>query len=113
MPRLPSVMPDKTNLGSVASFLTERICLGTQMLTALSAVTPESLTVPTGALVADIQADGGTVRVKHDSGTPTATAGMRVDDGTILTIDSLLTDVRLLAQSGSTTNVQITYFDRV
>lgn len=90
-----------------------RLCLGTQMITALSAVTPASLTVPTGALVADIQADGGTVRVKHDAGTPSATAGMRVDDGTILTVDTALTDVRLLAQSGSTTNVQIVYFDRV
>jgi len=89
------------------------LCLGTQMLTALSAVTPASLTVPTGAVAADIQADGGTVRMRVDAGAPTATVGRRIYDGTILTIDSLLTDVRLLAQSGSTTNVQITYFDRV
>ena len=90
-----------------------RTCLGTQMLTSLSTSTPASLTVPTGAVCADIQADGGTVRMRRDATAPTATTGWRIDDGLSVTVDSVLADVRLLAVSGTTTNVQICYFDRV
>lgn len=92
-----------------------RVCLGTQMLTGLSATTAASLTVPGGAVVAEIQADGGTVRMRRDGdvGLPTATRGWRLDDGVSVTVDSVLANVRLLAQSGTTTNVQITYFDKV
>ena len=92
---------------------TARVCTGTQMITALSSVTPASLTIPALSVVAEIQADGGVVRVRRDAGTPTATTGWRIDDGMSLTVDSVLANVRLLAQSGSTTNVQIAYFDRV
>lgn len=90
-----------------------RVCLGTQMITSLSASTAASLTVPTGAVAAEIQADAGTVRLRHDATAPTATRGWRIDDGASVTVDSALGDVRLLAQSGASTNVQITYFDRV
>ena len=92
---------------------TARVCTGTQMITSLSSVTPASLTIPALSVVAEIQADGGVVRVRRDAGTPTATTGWRIDDGMSLTVDSVLANVRLLAQSGSTTNVQIAYFDRV
>lgn len=92
---------------------TARVCTGTQMITTLSSVTPASLTIPALSVVAEIQADGGVVRVRRDAGTPTATTGWRIDDGMSLTVDSVLANVRLLAQSGSTTNVQIAYFDRV
>lgn len=90
-----------------------RVCLGTQMLTALSASTAASLTVPTGAVVAEIQADGGTIRLRHDGADPTAARGWRIDDGASVTVDSDLASVRLLAQDGAATNVQIVYFDRV
>ena len=92
-----------------------RICLGTQMITGLSSVTSASLIIPSGAVVAEIQADGGTIRVRRDGdvGPPTATRGWRLDDGTSVTVDSTLANVRLLAQSGTTTNVQIAYFDKV
>ena len=92
---------------------TARTCLGTQMITSLSTVTAASLTVPVGALVAEIQADGGVVRLRRDAQAPTTTQGWRLDDGMSLTVDSVLANVRLLAVSGSTTNVQIAYFDRV
>lgn len=113
MARLPSVIPDKTTAGSVAAFLTERVCLGTQQFSALSSVTPSSFTVPDGALVAVVQADGGTVRLRIDGGTPTASVGKRIDDGSEMVIDSALSNVRLLAQSGSATNIWVEYFDRV
>ena len=90
-----------------------RTCLGTQMLTALSASTAASLTVPDGAVCADIQADGGTVRMRRDATAPTATQGWRIDDGMSVTVDSVLASVRLLAVAGTTTNVQICFYDRV
>lgn len=92
---------------------TARVCTGTQFISGLSSVTPASLTIPANSVVAEIQADGGTVRVRRDAGAPSATQGWRIDDGMSLTVDSVLAGVRLLAQSGGTTNVQIAYFDRV
>lgn len=82
------------------------------MITDLSTTVPASLTVPTGAQTADIQADGGVVRLRLDAGAPTSTTGWRLDDGISLSVDSPLADVRLLAVAAST-NVQITYFDKV
>lgn len=89
-----------------------RTVRGTQMITGLSTTVPASLTVPTGALTADIQADGGVVRLRRDAGAPTSTTGWRLDDGMSVSVDSPLADVRLLAVAAST-NVQICYYDRV
>ena len=82
------------------------------MITGLSTTVPAALTVPTGALTADIQADGGVVRLRRDAGAPTSTIGWRIDDGMSVSVDSPLGDVRLLAVAAST-NVQICYYDRV
>ena len=90
-----------------------RVCLGSQLIIGLSSSVPASLNVPANAVVAEIQADGGIVRMRRDAGNPTATQGWRIDDGVGVTVDSTLANVRLLAQSGATTNVQIAYFDRV
>lgn len=89
-----------------------RTVIGTQMITGLSTSTPASLTVPAGAQTADIQADGGVVRLRRDGGAPTSTTGWRIDDGTSVLVDSSLANVRLLAVAAST-NVQICYYDRV
>jgi hypothetical protein len=97
----------------VAVAIQSRVCLGTQLITALSSSVATSLTIPVGSLVAEIQADGGVLRLRQDAGTPTATKGWRVDDGMSVTVDSVLASVRLLAQSGNTTSVQIAYFDKV
>lgn len=102
---------DVTNPLYVAA--TPRDSVGRETITSLSAVTPVALTVPVGAVSAMIQADGGTVRLTQDGATnPTATIGMRVDDGVFYYVDTALADVKLIAQSGLTTNVQIEYFDR-
>lgn len=89
-----------------------RTIRGTQMITGLSTTVPASLTIPPGALTADIQADGGVVRLRRDAGAPTSTTGWRIDDGMSVSVDSPLADVRLLAVAAST-NVQICYYDRV
>lgn len=89
-----------------------RTVVGTQMITGLSTSTPASLTVPAGAQTADVQADGGVVRLRRDAGAPTSTTGWRIDDGTSVLVDSSLANVRLLAVAAST-NVQICYYDRV
>jgi len=90
-----------------------RTCVCRQTITALSSVTPATLTVPGGAVAAMIQADGGIVRITLDGSTnPTASVGQRIDDGVLFYVDSTLASVKLLAQSGSTTNVQIAYFDK-
>lgn len=99
--------------GNQAIFAAVRSCVGRQTITALSSSTPATLTVPGGAVAAMIQADGGQVRVTLDGSTnPTATVGQRVDDGVFFYVDTALANVKLLAQSGSTTNVQISYFDK-
>jgi len=90
-----------------------RLCIGTQMITSLSASTAASLTVPGGAVCCEIQADGGVVRMRRDATAPTATQGWRIDDGMSVNVDTVLASVRLLAQSGTSTNVQITYFSAV
>lgn len=89
-----------------------RTCLGMQTITALSSSTAASLTVPNGAVAASIEADGGPVRMALDGTNPTATAGLRIDDGTIFNVDTVLSSVKLLAQSGTTTNVQIAYYNK-
>lgn len=99
--------------GNQAVYASARTCVGRQTITGLSSSTPATLTVPGTAVAAMIQADGGQVRITFDGSTnPTATVGHRIDDGVLYYVDSVLASVKLLAQSGSTTNVQIAYFDK-
>lgn len=90
-----------------------RTCLATELITGLSTTVAATLpSIPVGAVTAEIQADGGTVRVRRDGQAPTAVRGWRIDDGLEKTVDSSLANVRLLAMAANV-NVQITYFDRV
>jgi hypothetical protein len=99
---------------------TARTCLGTFRLSVTStASTLPALVmavggagIPAGAVVCELQADGGTVRLsRFDSVAPTTTTGYRLDDGAVLNVDSTLSHVRLIA--ASTTPVNCTFFDRV
>lgn len=99
---------------------TPRTCLGTFRLSVTStAATLPALVIavggagiPAGAVVCELQADGGTVRIgRFDSVAPTTTTGYRLDDGAVINIDSTLSHVRLIASS--TTPVNCTFFDRV
>lgn len=86
-----------------------RACTGRQSLV-LTAATVTSLTVPGGSVACSIQADGNTVRVTQDASAPSATAGVRVDDGVVYYIDTDLANVRVFAPIAC--SVQVTYFDK-
>ena len=99
---------------------TPRTCLVTFRLSVTStAATLPALVIavggagiPAGAVVCELQADGGTVRIgRFDSAAPTTTTGYRLDDGAVINIDSTLSHVRLIA--ASTTPVNCAFFDRV
>lgn len=88
-----------------------RSCLGMQIFAPLNHAAASSLTVPVGAVAAEIQADGGVVRIRLDATAPTATTGWKLEDVGSLSVASNLANVRLLAHSAST-NCTVAYFDR-
>lgn len=91
---------------------TQRTCLGMQKLSVTTSGV-STLTVPTGALGAVIQADGSTVYVTLDTAsTPDSSTGIRLDDGQLLYIDSSLQQVKLIAKTQATL-VQVAYFNKV
>ena len=91
---------------------TQRTCLGMQKLSVTTSAV-STLTVPTGALGALIQADGSTVYVTLDTtSTPDSSTGIRLDDGQLLYIDSSLQQVKLIAKTQATI-VQVAYFNKV
>lgn len=88
-----------------------RACLGRETL-AVTTGAVSTLTVPANAVAAFVQADGGTVRITLDGVTaPTATVGLRIDDGVILPVDTALASVKLIATS-TACNVQVSYFNK-
>lgn len=103
LPKLPSA-------GQTPISIKGRTCVGRQTLNVTTGAAA-SLTPPSGAVAAMIQADGSAVSMTLDGSAPTATVGTRLDDGVIFHIDSILTAVRLIARSAAT-NVQIAYFDK-
>lgn len=93
-----------------------RVCLGTERVTVTStAATLKSLMTgaafPVGTVVVELQADGGTVRIRRDNANPTTTLGYRLDDGMVLTVDSAPASVRVIAAVSTPMNVAC--FDRV
>lgn len=86
----------------------QRLALG--HLTITDTTTVASLTEYARARGATIQADGGTLRIRLDGVDPTATTGIRLDDGVLLNIDSNLSLVRVLGSIGVRANVA--YFDK-
>lgn len=88
-----------------------RNCVGRQTISVTTGAVV-TLTVPAGANAALIQADGYAVSMTLDGVTaPTASVGMRLDDGVIFAVDSALANVKLIART-NTTNVQVCYFDK-
>lgn len=91
---------------------TGRTCVGRQTISVTTAAV-STLTVPGTAVAAIIQADGNTISVTLDGVTaPTSTVGLRIDDGVMLYVDTSLAAVKMIART-ATTNVQVSYFDRV
>lgn len=89
-----------------------RQCLGDQTLSVTTSAVA-TLTVPPGALGAILQVDGNSSVSMTLSGVtnPTATVGLRLDDGVMFYADSNLFNVKMIARTG-TVNVQVSYFDR-
>lgn len=94
-----------------------RVCLKTYsaLLTDTSQTLAQVIAeaIPTGAVTCEIQAQGGSIRIKRDGGTVTATAGYRLDDGVKEVVDSVLADIRLIRQSAVATTANIAFFNRV
>lgn len=88
-----------------------RTCVGRQTIANLSTSTPATLTVPTDAVAAMIQADGGGLRITQEGTNPTSTIGSRIDDGVFYYVDTPLASVKMLAMSAGV-NVQVAYFDK-
>jgi hypothetical protein len=89
-----------------------RTCLGRQTLSVTTGAVA-TLTAPQGAVAALLQVDGGSsVSLTLDGVTaPTASVGLRLDDGVMHYVDTALAGVKLIART-ATVNVQIAYFDR-
>lgn len=99
--------------------LPTRNCVGQITITApaTTGVTLASLCVgaaiPVGAVVAEIQALGGAVRIGLKNGTTvTPTTGYKIDIGAEKAIDTTLTQITLVAES-TTALCNVTFYDRV
>jgi hypothetical protein len=64
---------------------------------ALSTTSVSTLTVPAGARIAVIQAEGGTVRWRDDGTAPTASVGMILSQNSELDYDGSLSSIQLIA----------------
>jgi hypothetical protein len=89
----------------------QRVCLGIQTLSVTTSAV-STLTVPSNAVAAIIQADGNPVSITLDGTAPTATVGIRLDDGVQFYVDTTLSSVKLIARTG-TANVQVLYYNKV
>lgn len=81
--------------------------LGLETITGLSAA--KSLTVPTGAVYAEIAVEGAAVRWRDDGTAPTAAVGMPMAVGTHRFHTALLSALKLIEQAASAT-VTVAYY---
>ena len=78
--------------------------IGFQQITPLT--TAQILTVPAGARIAVIHADGQVIRWRDDGTAPTATVGMRLVVGGELVYDGELTKLKIIEEAtGAKANV--------
>lgn len=98
------------SIGAMQINITTRACVGRQTISVTTGAVV-TLTVPTGAVAASIQADGSAVSITLDGTTPTASVGSRIDDGMFYYVDTSLAAVKLIART-ATTNVQVVYFNK-
>lgn len=110
--RIPALISGAFPVGA-----TPRVCLGTFRAT----VTTSSQTlaaaiansIPAGAVTCEIQADGGTIRIRRDAQDPTNTMGLRIDDGAEKLVDTPPGDVRVISGGASSVFANVAFFDRV
>lgn len=75
------------------------VCLGYQQITGLSSA--QALTVPVGATMAVIIPETQGIRWRDDGTNPTASVGMPIAAGSILSYDGDLKRVRFIEQTAS------------
>jgi hypothetical protein len=83
---------------------------GYQNLTIPAAST--ALTVPSGAKRALIQCESADVRWRDDGTAPTATVGMRLDNGSSMEYTGDLAAIRFIRRTGSSGTINVSYYDR-
>lgn len=69
--------------------------------------------IPNNAVLAELQADGGAIRIKLNGNVATLTDGFRLEDTMIRSIDTDLTVVSIASTSASNVNAIVAFFDRV
>lgn len=83
------------------------VCLGYQQITSLSAAA--ALTVPQGATMAVIVPEAQDIRWRDDGVNPTASVGMPVAVGAVLSYDGDLNRIRFIQQSASAI-INVSYY---
>lgn len=106
MPR-GKARPDQSHVPVVASLPAPQLPQGYQQVTDLTVVA--SISPPTNACVALIQAEGAAVRWRDDGVNPTPSVGMRLPVGSELRYDGNLATVRFI-QEGSGGKLNISYY---
>jgi hypothetical protein len=76
---------------------------------ALSVSSPTSLTVPSGATMAQICVETAAVRYRDDGTAPTSSVGVPVGAGTCFSYAGPLTVIQFIAQAGSPT-IDVSYY---
>lgn len=76
---------------------------------ALSVNSATSLTVPTGAYIAEICAESQAVRYRDDGSAPTASTGIPVASGTCFQYSGPLSAVQFIAQTSGAT-IDVSYY---
>lgn len=69
--------------------------------------------LPTAALVAELQPQGGSVRLRRSGQTVSASTGRLLMDGDVMTVDTPLADLRLIRSGSANVTLNVALFDRV
>lgn len=85
----------------------QRECLGYQQITSLSAAT--ALTIPSGAILALIQAESKDVRWRDDGTSPTASVGMTITAGSMLEYNGVLENLKFIEVTASA-KLNVSYY---
>ena len=110
---MPTNVPDKVDgILGVSARVWDPVmtAYGYQQITDLSSAV--GLTVPTGARVAWIQAEGDNLRWRDDGVSPTTTAGMYLADGDFIWYNGPLEDLEFVEISGSG-KLNVSYYGSV
>lgn len=101
------IRADGTDALTVATTPGQQIPVGYQQITDLTAVI--TLTIPTGATFAMVQAEGAPVRWRDDGVAPTASVGMRLPANSEVRMDTMLSGLKFI-QEAAGAKLNISYY---